>query len=70
MLGESSADVTEFGDPQASNLRKADLVISGALLETKLFIYGKVRVVFLSKFFEVKLPTCFVKVYPRHVQII
>lgn len=41
VLGESSDGVTEFGDPRASNLKKADLVINGALLETKLLIYGK-----------------------------
>lgn len=70
VLGESSDGVTEFGDPRASNLKKADLVINGALLETKLLIYGKVRVVFPFQIFEVTLPTCFVKVYPRCMHMI
>ena len=59
VLGESSDDITEFGDPQASNLKKADLVINGALLETKLSIYGKVRVAYPFQIFEVMCPLLF-----------
>lgn len=70
VFAESSEDITEFGDPRAPNLKKADLVINGALLETKLSIYGKVRLAFPSQIFEVMLPTCFVKVYPRHRHLI
>lgn len=32
-----------FGEPQTPNMRTADLVINGALVETKLCVYGKVR---------------------------
>ncbi|KAA8527969.1 hypothetical protein F0562_035162 [Nyssa sinensis] len=41
ILGESSAGAAEFAESRASNLKTADLVINGALLETKLSIYGK-----------------------------
>lgn len=34
--------VSEFNKHQRTNLKTADLVIDGALVETKLFIYGKV----------------------------
>lgn len=35
--------MAECADPPASSLKTADLVVNGALVETKLFIYGKVR---------------------------
>ncbi|XP_057959044.1 uncharacterized protein LOC131151699 [Malania oleifera] len=41
ILGESRDTEAEFGEPQASNLKTADLVINGAVLETKLLIYGR-----------------------------
>ncbi|KAF3970469.1 hypothetical protein CMV_005848 [Castanea mollissima] len=41
VLGENDREA-EFGEPQTTNLKTADLVINGALLETKLFIYGKI----------------------------
>ncbi|GAB2221231.1 hypothetical protein Droror1_Dr00012403 [Drosera rotundifolia] len=33
--------VSEFSEARVSNLKAADLVINGTLMETKLFIYGK-----------------------------
>lgn len=41
VLGGTSDPVTDFGEPQIMNSKTADLVINGALVETKLFIYGK-----------------------------
>lgn len=41
VLEESSDGVAECADPPASSLKTADLVVNGALVETKLFIYGK-----------------------------
>lgn len=43
VLGEVSDSAGDFDDPQPRNVKSADLVISGALVETKLCIYGKVR---------------------------
>ncbi|PON64877.1 Phosphatidylinositol-4, 5-bisphosphate phosphodiesterase gamma [Parasponia andersonii] len=40
VLGESSGRVSDFGEPQTTSLKTAELVINGALVETKLFIYG------------------------------
>ncbi|KAL5782083.1 hypothetical protein ACOSP7_007112 [Xanthoceras sorbifolium] len=40
LAGQSDSDA-EFGEAQKTNLKTADIVIDGALLETKLFIYGK-----------------------------
>lgn len=40
ILEESSGNVAEFGGPRVTN-EAADLVLHGALLETKLLIYGK-----------------------------
>lgn len=44
VLAEKGDDVTMFGEPK-TNVKTADLVINGALVETKLFLYGKVRCV-------------------------
>ncbi|XP_062178337.1 uncharacterized protein LOC133883124 isoform X2 [Alnus glutinosa] len=41
VLGERNDCRAEFGEPSTS-LKTADLVINGALVETKLFIYGKI----------------------------
>lgn len=41
VLGEVSDSAGDFDDPQPRNVKSADLVISGALVETKLCIYGK-----------------------------
>ncbi|XP_059643008.1 uncharacterized protein LOC132284858 [Cornus florida] len=41
ILGESSTAAADPVEPHASNLKAADLVINGALVETKLSIYGK-----------------------------
>ncbi|PRQ39555.1 putative vacuolar protein sorting-associated protein [Rosa chinensis] len=41
VLGETIDRVAEFGEPQTGNSKTADLVINGALVETKLSIYGK-----------------------------
>lgn len=43
VLGESGDDIAEFGETRATPSKTVDLVINGALVETKLFIYGKVR---------------------------
>ncbi|KAJ6768459.1 hypothetical protein OIU74_022180, partial [Salix koriyanagi] len=42
VLGETSGIVSNFGEPETPTLRTADLVINGALVEAKLFIYGKI----------------------------
>ncbi|KAM1191562.1 hypothetical protein PS2_011823 [Malus domestica] len=41
VLGETSDPVTDYGETQTMNSKTADLVINGALVETKIFIYGK-----------------------------
>ncbi|XP_050216889.1 uncharacterized protein LOC126667840 isoform X2 [Mercurialis annua] len=41
LLGEASNFAAEFGEPQTPKMETADLVINGALVETKLCIYGK-----------------------------
>ncbi|KAK8681959.1 hypothetical protein V6N13_054356 [Hibiscus sabdariffa] len=41
VLGETSVDISEYDDPQTGNTKGADIVISGAVVETKLCIYGK-----------------------------
>ncbi|KAG2726780.1 hypothetical protein I3760_01G128300 [Carya illinoinensis] len=41
LLGERSNVQAVLGEPQSSNSKVADLVINGALVETKLFVYGK-----------------------------
>ncbi|OMO58554.1 Vacuolar protein sorting-associated protein 13 [Corchorus olitorius] len=41
VLGEISDGINESDDPQTINSKAADLVINGAVLETKLSIYGK-----------------------------
>ncbi|XP_048235070.1 uncharacterized protein LOC8261314 isoform X2 [Ricinus communis] len=41
VLGETSNVAAEFGEPQTPQLKTADLVINGALVEAKLCIYGK-----------------------------
>ncbi|KAJ6902719.1 hypothetical protein NC651_020256 [Populus alba x Populus x berolinensis] len=41
VLGETSGIASNFGEPETPTLRTADLVINGALVEAKLFIYGK-----------------------------
>ncbi|KAM1609645.1 hypothetical protein ACFXTN_020154 [Malus domestica] len=38
---EETSDPPEYGEPQTTNSKIADLVINGALVETKIFIYGK-----------------------------
>jgi vacuolar protein sorting-associated protein 13A/C len=49
VLGETSGIASNFGEPETPILRTADLVINGALVEAKLFIYGKVRESFFRK---------------------
>ncbi|KAH8501006.1 hypothetical protein H0E87_016007 [Populus deltoides] len=41
VLGETIGIASNFGEPETPILRTADLVINGALVEAKLFIYGK-----------------------------
>ncbi|KAB2599256.1 hypothetical protein D8674_009527 [Pyrus ussuriensis x Pyrus communis] len=41
VLGETSNPDTDYGETQTMNSKTADLVINGALVETKIFIYGK-----------------------------
>ncbi|KAG8658937.1 uncharacterized protein LOC110610326 isoform X2 [Manihot esculenta] len=41
VLGEMRGAAAGFGEPQTPNMRTADLVINGALVETKLCVYGK-----------------------------
>lgn len=41
VLGETSDDTSDSSDSQTPTLKTAELVINGALVETKLFIYGK-----------------------------
>ncbi|XP_062108869.1 uncharacterized protein LOC133819601 isoform X1 [Humulus lupulus] len=41
VLGGTSDQVSDFAEPQTPSLKTAELVINGALVETKLFIYGK-----------------------------
>ncbi|XP_050374958.1 uncharacterized protein LOC126792594 [Argentina anserina] len=41
ILGKTSDHAAEFGEPQTSKSKTADLVINGALVETKISIYGK-----------------------------
>ncbi|TQE02763.1 hypothetical protein C1H46_011592 [Malus baccata] len=41
VLGETSDPVTDYGETHTMNSKTADLVINGALVETKIFIYGK-----------------------------
>ncbi|KAK8704101.1 hypothetical protein V6N13_047734 [Hibiscus sabdariffa] len=41
VLGETSDDISEYNDPQTGNTKAADIIISGAVVETKLCIYGK-----------------------------
>lgn len=42
VLGESPDVCPEFDEPEARQLKTADVVINGAVVETKLLIYGKV----------------------------
>lgn len=44
VLGEPHDALSEPGEHRATNYGTADLVINGALVETKLLIYGKVNV--------------------------
>ncbi|KAJ0228735.1 Vacuolar protein sorting-associated protein 13 [Hirschfeldia incana] len=41
VLGHTSDG--DFHEPQSENLKAADLVINGALVETKLYLYGKIK---------------------------
>ncbi|KAM2018735.1 hypothetical protein ACFX1T_021631 [Malus domestica] len=41
VLEETSNPVTDYREPQTPNSKTANLVINGALVETKIFIYGK-----------------------------
>ncbi|KAL5700718.1 hypothetical protein ACHQM5_026131 [Ranunculus cassubicifolius] len=41
VLGGSSDDIPELAEPRGTNLGTADLVVNGALLQTKLLLYGK-----------------------------
>lgn len=43
ILGDSGDSVDEFGGHRATTTKKADLVINGAVLETKLLVYGKIE---------------------------
>ena len=49
VLGETSGIASNFGEPETPTLRTVDLVINGALVEAKLFIYGKVWESFFRK---------------------
>ncbi|XP_028051145.1 uncharacterized protein LOC114255802 isoform X2 [Camellia sinensis] len=42
ILGDSGDGLAEFSKPHAAALKPADLVINGALVETKLSLYGKI----------------------------
>jgi len=42
MVGEQISGPQELATPRHSNLRTADLVINGSLVEMKLSLYGKV----------------------------
>lgn len=52
VLGQTSDG--DFHEPQTRNLKAADLVINGALVETKLYLYGKVRCDQLSTSFYMR----------------
>ncbi|KAG2314342.1 hypothetical protein Bca52824_017464 [Brassica carinata] len=43
VLGHTSDGDGDFHEPQTGNLKAADLVINGALVETKLYLYGKIK---------------------------
>ena len=42
MLGDSEGNATSYNVLSTPNTKTADIVINGALVELKLFIYGKV----------------------------
>ncbi|KAK6930330.1 Vacuolar protein sorting-associated protein 13, DH-like domain [Dillenia turbinata] len=52
VLGESSKDVAALPETGPRNLKTADLVINGVLVETKLLIYGKTTEIMDEKFEE------------------
>ncbi|KAG7594430.1 Vacuolar protein sorting-associated protein 62 [Arabidopsis thaliana x Arabidopsis arenosa] len=43
VLGQTSDGDGDFHEPQTRNMKAADLVITGALVETKLYLYGKIK---------------------------
>ncbi|CAH2036004.1 unnamed protein product [Thlaspi arvense] len=43
VLGQTSDGDGDFPETQTGNLKAADLVINGALVETKLYLYGKIK---------------------------
>ncbi|KAG5388182.1 hypothetical protein IGI04_029723 [Brassica rapa subsp. trilocularis] len=43
VLGHTRDGDGDFHEPQTGNLKAADLVINGALVETKLYLYGKIK---------------------------
>lgn len=58
--------MSDFVEPLTPNLKAAELVINGALMETKLFLYGKVRHNSFPSFICLTNMWCFdvVVVYP------
>lgn len=47
ILGETGDDASQLIERHTPNMKAANLVINGALVEAKLLIYGKVQVSFL-----------------------
>ncbi|EOA39345.1 hypothetical protein CARUB_v10012395mg [Capsella rubella] len=43
VLGQTSDGDGDFHETQTRNIKAADLVITGALVETKLYLYGKIK---------------------------
>lgn len=58
VLGQTSDGDSDFHEPQTRNLKAADLVITGALVETKLYLYGKVSCNQLSTCFYKRANLC------------
>lgn len=56
VLSEKTDGVAEFNELQTTNLKTANLVIDGALVETTLFIYGKVSCFFGAGYVYGELP--------------
>ncbi|PPS16895.1 hypothetical protein GOBAR_AA03703 [Gossypium barbadense] len=52
VLGETTDGISESDDPQTRNSKAADLVINGAVVETKLCIYGETGEGFAEKLEE------------------
>ncbi|KAD5802908.1 hypothetical protein E3N88_14268 [Mikania micrantha] len=43
ILGKQGDIVSELSEPYSTNMKIADVIVNGTLVETKIFIYGKVR---------------------------